>query len=327
MAHHIYGNDNMLAVGQAPWHGLGVTMATPPASAAEALQIAGLNWEVKKEPLYTGDGTRVVIAGPANTKKNGEYGVIRRQDNQDMLGVVGPGYVPLQNADMGELFQPLIADGSVSIETCGSLFNGRRVWMLARFGQNEVIEAGDEIAKYLLLAHGHDGTFAVRFGFTPIRVVCYNTLSAASQSEESRLMRCLHTSGLADNLTVLRNAMQLGEQVFSLTAEQYRKLQRTGCNHSDLREYARIVIEAAEDSKEWTAADAKKIAAIVENAKFGRGNSGALNWWSAYNGVTEFICHQAGRKQDNRLDSAWFGDGKAVSSRALSQAITMSGIA
>lgn len=327
MTHHIYSNDNMLAVGKAPWHGLGVTMATPPASAAEALQIASLDWQVVKEPIYTGDGSQVVIAGSSDNKRNGEHGVIVRSDNNAMLGVVGPGYTCLQNADMGALFEPLIADGSVTIETCGSLFNGRRVWMLAKFGQNEVIETGDDIAKYLLLAHGHDGTFAVRFGFTPIRVVCYNTLSAASTSEESRLCRMLHTSGLQDNLTVLRDAMSAGEQVFSLTAEQYRKLQRTGCNRADLREYARVVVGAKQDSADWTGAEARKIAAITDNAVSGRGNSGPPNWWTAYNGVTEYVCHQAGRTQERRVSESWWGAGKDLSAHALATALTMSGLA
>lgn len=326
MAHNLMQNDNMLAVGAAPWHGLGVTLATPPASAREALETAGLNWTVRKAPMYLEDGRAVKVSGAVSKRNNGSPGSIVRQDTDEILGVVGPSYVPFQNSQMADIFQPLVADGTITIETAGSLFNGRRVWMLGRFGHDTLIDNHDSVAKYMLLAHGHDGQFSVRFGFCPIRVVCWNTLSAAIASDESKLVRCLHTSGLQQNLETLRNAMQVGEETFELTAEQYRKLAQKGVNRNDLREYARLVIDADSDAGKWTRPQAEKIAAIVENATSGKGNAGS-NWWHAYNGVTEFVCHQATRSAERRLSEAWWGEGKAMSAKALSIALQLSGVA
>jgi phage/plasmid-like protein (TIGR03299 family) len=326
MAHNIFEHDNMMAVGKAPWHGLGTTLETPPTTAAEALQVAGLEWSVSKLPMFLEDARAVRVSGSVSKRNDGFHGAIVRQDTDEILGVVGPSYMPFQNSQMAEIFEPLVADGSISIQTAGSLFNGRRVWMLGRFGADTVIANGDTVRKYMLLAHGHDGQFSVRFGFTPIRVVCWNTLSAAVGSEESKLVRCLHTSGLQQNLETLRDAMKSGEEIFELTAEQYRKLSQKGVNKTDLREYARIVIEADVESSRWTRPQAEKIAAIVENATSGKGNTGS-NWWHAYNGVTEFVCHQATRSAERRLSEAWWGEGKAMSSRALAVAIEMAGIA
>jgi phage/plasmid-like protein (TIGR03299 family) len=326
MAHNIFANDHMLAVGKAPWHGLGTTLSEAPESAAAALTIARMDWTVRKAPMFLEDASPVKVSGAVSKRNDGFPGAIIRQDTNEILGVVGPSYVPFQNSEMAEIFEPLVAAGEIQIETVGSLFNGRRVWMLGRFGSDTVIEKDDRVAKYMLLAHGHDGQFSVRFGFCPIRVVCWNTLSAAVASDESKLVRCLHTSGLQQNLQTLRDAMKAGEETFELTAEQYRKLAGRGVNQNDLREYARVVIDADQESKKWTRQQAEKIAAIVENAKAGRGNSGS-NWWHAYNGVTEFVCHQSSRAADRRLSEAWWGDGKALSSKALTVAIQMAGIA
>jgi phage/plasmid-like protein (TIGR03299 family) len=311
MAAHIYSDDSMLAVGETPWHGLGVTLQEAPKTSREALRVSGLDWEVERRAMFLDNGTQVgIIDDGAHDSKKGYHAAIVRKDNGRILGVVGPHYTPLQNAAMGEMFDPLIADGSLSIETCGSLFNGRRVWMLGRFkGEDMTIAQSDTVRKYLLLAHGHDGSFAVRFGFTPIRVVCNNTLSlACGEKSKSRLVKCLHTRSLESNLQVLRDAMVTAEEAFELSAEQFRLLAARGVSRASLREYARIVVGASEDATKQTASERKAIGQIVGAAIEGRGNSGA-NWWHAYNGVTEWVTWERGRKQDNRLNETWFGKG------------------
>jgi phage/plasmid-like protein (TIGR03299 family) len=164
MAHQIHEHDSMISVGKTPWHGLGTTLVTPPKSAAEALQLSGLAWTVAKRAMFLDDGRPVQVKTVYESARDrvSVPGAIVREDTNEILGVVGGQYLPYQNADMAEMFDPLIKDGSVAIETCGSLFNGRRVWMLARFqsehGSSMTIRDNDEVAKYLLLAHGHDGT-------------------------------------------------------------------------------------------------------------------------------------------------------------------------
>jgi phage/plasmid-like protein (TIGR03299 family) len=324
MAHNLFQHDSMLSVGERPWHGLGTTLAEAPKSSEEALRIAKLDWTVVREPLFLASGKRAVVSGAVSSSNDGQYAAIVREDTQDILGVVGPKYFPLQNSDMGKLFDPLIADGIVNIETCGSLFNGRRVWMLGAFAsQSLTIEKDDEVKKYLLLAHGHDGSLAVRFGFTPIRVVCHNTMSMAVQNGKSGLVRCLHTSSLEDNLRILRDSIVEAEQQFELTAEQFRLLASRGVSRLDLRNYARLVVDAPEDDGKWTAAQKDKIGRIVGAACEGRGNTGRT-WWHAYNGVTEYLTWQAGRKKDNRLDSVWFGANANLNTQALELALVLS---
>jgi phage/plasmid-like protein (TIGR03299 family) len=98
--------------------------------------------------------------------------------------------MPLQNDQAFQFFDPFVSSGLVTLETAGSLREGKRVWILARIAENsDVGIVGDDIVrKYLLLSNSHDGTTAVRVGFTPIRVVCANTLAMAVRNGQSQLI-------------------------------------------------------------------------------------------------------------------------------------------
>lgn len=324
MAHNIRENDNMIAVGARPWHGLGTTLEVAPSTGKEALELAKLDWTVTKQPIYLSDGRQVRLADSVAKAVNGAYGAIVREDTQEMLGVVGPGYHPYQNQDMASLFDPIIQDGTVQIETCGSLFNGRRVWMLAKFlkGRQYIGDSSDTVDRYLMLAHGHDGLLAVRFGFTYIRVVCWNTLSLAVKSNQSSLLKCLHTTNLKTNLEQLRNAINASDETFELTADQYRRLVQRGVTRASLREYARVIVKADEEEKNWTKSQQDKIGKIVGAAMDGRGNHGRT-WWDAYNGATEYLTWQASKTSQTRFNNLWFGSAYTTNVEALELALEM----
>jgi phage/plasmid-like protein (TIGR03299 family) len=328
MAHQIHEHDNMISVGQVPWHGLGTTLAEPPESVEKAFELAGLTWTVRKEPMFLQDGRRVSINSfdkNGQEKRIGKYGTIVRDDTNEMLGVVGPGFVPLQNSSLARILEPLVQDGTISVETCGSLFNGRRVWCLGRIKNSDFeVRPGDKVASYLLAAHGHDGTLAMRFGPTLTRVVCQNTLSlAVSDKIRSKLVKCLHTRNLEQNLVTLRDAFVSYVEAFAMTAETFRKLAGRGVSRADLREYARIIVDADKDETDWTGQQRTKIGKIVGAAMEGRGNDGN-NWWHAYNGATEYLTWEAGRTRENRLNSLWFGPNAVTGQKALDLAVEMS---
>jgi hypothetical protein len=100
------------------------------------------------------------------------------------------------------------------------------------------VAPGDEVEKYLLLSHGHDGSLAVRVGFTPVRVVCANTLSMAHGSDASKLIRVRHSKSLHENLANIREVMNLANAEFEATAEQYRLLADSDSHVTVLRPVA-----------------------------------------------------------------------------------------
>ena len=179
--------------------------------------------------------------------------------------------------------------------------------------------------KFLLLSHGHDGSLAVRVGFTPVRVVCSNTLALAHNAVASKLIRLRHSKSLATSLASVRDVMNLANKEFEATAEQYRLLARRDINQADLRKYVRRVLKV--DEQEVPSARlTNQIEQIIGLCESGRGNDLASvsgTYWTAYNGVSEWLGYNRGRSQTTRLDSLWYGEGAAINKFALQTALDM----
>jgi phage/plasmid-like protein (TIGR03299 family) len=308
----------MAYFGRLPWHSLGTALEEADLyDCPSASRKAGLDWEVEIVPLVAAD-TQAQVAHRA----------VRRTSDARVLGVVGPRYAPLQNKDAFSWFQPFLDAREAALHTAGSLKQGSRVWVLAKLNRDPlVIAEGDTVEKFLLLSHGHDGSLAVRCGFTPVRVVCANTLAMAHGSDASKLIRVRHTESVLESLASVREIMDLANAEFQATAAQYRRLARKGVNQDDVRKYVRRVLKI-ESEEDISARSRNIVEEIAQLAEAGRGNDlpsvrGTL--WTAYNGVSEWLTYGRGRSDDNRLNSLWFGDSALTNRYALEVALDMAG--
>jgi len=316
MAHMIEKNS-FFSVKETPWHGLGHVIQDAP-TVEEGIKLAGLDWEAETHPLFTADGREVT-----------HKATVRTMDNS-ILGVVGPKYQPLQNRDAFDWFQPFLDSKQAHLTTAGCLNEGRRVWVMAEIGDPLTILKGDEVRRFILLSNSHDGTQSVRVGFTPVRVVCANTLAMAHSDATSQLLRCRHTSGLKVGLDQIRDIMNLANSEFEATAEQYRRLAASKIvKREDLREYVKRVLMLTDDKKtpgELSKKSQDVYAAILENFDSGKGTNVKKvkgTWWAAYNAVTEFLSYTRGKTQDGRLDSLWFGESFKINEDALDVALEL----
>jgi phage/plasmid-like protein (TIGR03299 family) len=315
MAHEV---ETMAYFGELPWHRLGTALADADLyDWPSASRKSGLDWEVELVPLVTAD-----------TQAQVDHRAVRRTSDARVLGVVGPRYAPLQNRDAFGWFQPFLDAREAALHTAGSLRSGSRIWVLAKLNRDPlVIAEGDTIEKFLLLSHGHDGSLAVRCGFTPVRVVCANTLAMAHGCDTSKLIRLKHTKDVLENLANVREIMNLANAEFEATAEQYRRLARKSINQADLRRYVKKVFKV-EDDRDTGTRMANIMEEVMALAEAGRGNnlpSIRGTYWSAYNGVSEWLTYSRGRSEDNRLNSLWFGDSANTNRHALEVALDMAG--
>lgn len=280
MAHEV---ENMLYVGETPWHGLGVSLQTPPANVAEAMKLAGLDWKVAAIPssvtlpgvtldtetgliFRNSDYSEVGTLGEGFTQveslvvdANGvpcgyigdtdlhvptEAQSIVRLSDMSVLGNVGAGYTPVQNSELFGFFDPVIEGGFVQIETAGSLRNGRRVWMLGKITNcTAEVVPGDPVSPYFLFSGSHDGTLPIAIGRTDIRVVCQNTLSAAHRAGKQSLLRVRHTKSVHESIEKIAQIIDWERGQFQLTMEQMRTLTRKPVTAEILAEYVKEVFK------------------------------------------------------------------------------------
>ena len=303
--------ESMFYTGATPWHGLGEKLESAP-TISEAIEASGLDWEVGTKDLVTKDFQEV----PAKA-------TYRKSDNA-ILGVVGPRYVPLQNREAFDWFQPFIDNGECSLHTGGSLSDGQKVWVLAQLNRDpSEIVPGDEVQKFILLSNSHDGTTSIRVGYTPIRVVCVNTLAAAHQKGVSQMLRIRHTASSKVNLDNVRDIMDNINMQFEATAEQFRFLASKNFNQHDVRKYVKVLLGCDkthdDDLKTRTRNTIRKVMTTIEGPKQDMpGVRGT--WWAAYNGFNEYLNYTKGRNENNRMESLWFGQNGTANQRALALA-------
>ena len=182
--------ETMFSVRETPWHGLGRIIMDAPAS-REALELAGLDWQVESRNIYSGTGA--MIPG---------YRANVRSTDDAVLGVVSDRYRIVQNEEAFQFTDDLLGEG-VTYETAGSLQGGKKVWMLAKLPEKYII-AGDEVTPYLVFFNSHDGSSGVKVAMTPVRVVCQNTLNLALGTAK-RIWTARHTENVL--LRVQRNIL------------------------------------------------------------------------------------------------------------------------
>ena len=319
MSHNLLiqnGKASMFYINEVPWHGLG-TQLNEPATAKEAIEAAQLNWKVVKLPLFAGSKRIPVIDRFAVVRKSGDQ--IQRTD--PVLGVVSNEYTPLQNHQAFEFFDPIVGQNAAIYHTAGALGNGERVWILAKL-PGHIRVAGDDITeKYLLLSNSHDGKSSVTVKFTPVRVVCQNTLTLALDGSGHRVS---HHSDIHEKLKQAREMLGLINEKYDDLEQTFQAMSRVKLDSNRLSEYLSAVYPDVKepDKQLLVQRDRDWSEYFFDSGKGNRlpGVSGSL--WAGFNGVTEWIDHRKTRQNSNqRLSSTWFGESFRIKSRAYSVAL------
>lgn len=219
--------ETMFYVRETPWHGFGTRVMEAPGS-EDALELAGLNWKVRQEPIYT-DNNLLIPGYKAN---------VRDLDDK-VLGVVTDRYKVVQNDEAFAFTDGLLGEG-VRYETAGALLDGRKVWILARMPREFIIN-GEQISPYLVFSNTHDGSGAIKVAVTPIRVVCNNTLNLAL-STAKRSWSMVHTGDVQGKMEEAKQTLFMAEKYMSRLGREFENLRKIELTDRQVMDYIKLLL-------------------------------------------------------------------------------------
>ena len=270
--------ERMFYVRETPWHGLGTKVMEAPAS-EEALKIAGLDWKVLQEPIYT-MGKEQIEGFKVNV----------RDTDRRVLGVVSDRYKIVQNQEAFSFTDELLGEG-VRYETAGSLQNGRKVWLLARM-PHEYIISGERITPYLVFFNSHDGSGAIKAALTPIRVVCQNTLNLAL-STAKRSWSMIHTGNIQGKIQEARDTLFLAEKYMDSLGKEFESLRKKKLSERQVQEYIEILLPIEDGSTPQQIRNMKRLREDLEMRYYDAPDLKDLgnNGYRFVNAVSDFATH------------------------------------
>lgn len=270
--------ESMFYVRETPWHGLGAKVKEAPAS-NDALILAGLNWQVLQEPIFT-----------AASEPIEGYKVNVRDSDRKALGVVTDRYKVIQNNEAFAFTDELLGEG-VRYETAGSLQGGKKVWLLAHMPREYII-SGEQISPYLVFSNTHDGSGAIKVALTPIRVVCQNTLNLAL-AKANRCWSMIHTGDIHEKMQEARDTLLRAENYMKELGQEFENLRMKKLSDRQVTEYIEILLPLEDNS---TPQQTKNIRKLREDMKMRYFDAPDLqhvgkNAYRFVNAVSDFATH------------------------------------
>ena len=339
MSHNLATNVNtgeasFFTVREQAWHELGLVLDQCPTS-HEAIKHAGLDYKVEKVPLLADtsscrpDEASEEAAEPyiPHALVNNHFATVR-QDNLNALGVVGRNYHVVQNHEAFKFFDDIVGKGAAIYETAGALGRGEVIFISAKLPESIVVRANgqeDIVDKYLLLTNSHDGSTAIRILFTPVRVVCNNTLNVALRRGQRDGISLRHTLNVHEELTKAGRLLGIVQQNYQEAQASYQQLANINITDRQLRTYIDTIFPHIHECEEVSTRLANIRKKAFEYTMEGAGQEAIRGtaWW-AYNGITGYYQNVRPFKgYEQLLKSNVLGMGQATMGKALKEAFAL----
>lgn len=284
--------ETMMYVREKPFHGLGTRVEEAPTS-LDAMRIAGLNWDVVPKPITVKGEDEQIPDVVAN---------VRSSDGK-VLGIVSDRYKIVQNVEAFAFTDTLIG-GDVRYETAGSLWGGKKIWLLAKLPPEKVL--GDDVEPYICFSNTHDGSGSVRVCMTPIRVVCNNTLNLAI-STAKRSWAVKHTGDIAMKIKEAQDTLELARDYMKGLNEYAEQIVDIKVDEEALMMALGKVFPKKKDETPREEANRKK---VIEDYMVCYMAPDIMKFmgtaWGAVNAMTDLVAHGTPQRQSqNYRENNW----------------------
>lgn len=239
--------DQGFAVREPSWHGLEKLVAEEdrPMTWEDARKVAGLTWDWVEEPLYQRMIT-VVDGEPKETYREvPNQRIIARTDTGEVVHTQRETRTLITIKDMGEIAHAITEQTQLPIETMGSVREGRSIYGLAILGEDRHIGQDPSATRpYLGVVCHADGKGGARAYPTSIRIVCWNTLSAADAQadQENTVATFAHRGDWRDRIEEARKAIFGARKAFDKWTRIGEQLQQVLITEAQAEVFIRTLI-------------------------------------------------------------------------------------
>lgn len=291
--------ETMAYVGEVPWHGLG-NKVEEGIDLDEFRRSAGLDWDVQKTPVHYGNEGL-----PFKDKF-----VLNRTTDMHPYAVVSSRYKPVQPKEIFEFFRDLLAQHGMKMHTAGALNDGGRIWALAETGDSAFIRGLDQVKAHLLLCTSYDLTLSTTAQFVSERVVCNNTLNIALG--ENGGGRIVIPHAVQFNPDLVKDQLGIGLEQWGAFSQALEVLARVKVGMVTASSVMNKVFKLPEDPTVPCPdrVHADNVFNLFVEQRFRGADLAGQTAWGLLNATTEYVdWHKRARNQNNRVNSAWFGEG------------------
>ena len=323
MAHNLNFNNgqwSFAAKGEKAWHGLGQYVSEA-MTAEQAIKLGGLDYTVEKRPLFVPgqDGQYVEVPG---------YFSNVRVDNDAPLGVVKSRYRIVQNKDAFGFFDSIIDQGEAIFETAGALGKGERIFITAKLPEDMLVK-GERVEKYIMLTNSHDGSTTIIAGFTPIRVVCNNTLTAALKGGLDNKVSISHTASAESRLKEASRLMGIASRYMTEVNTIFEDMTTKRLSDIELKHFIETIMKKETKETDKDASTRMKnlideVYSFTVSHPTQTTEAAYRTLWGAYNGISGFYTHMKDYKtNDQRMKDLTYGYANEKIAKAFDLATTM----
>lgn len=312
----------------------------------EVIKKAGLDWEVAKCPLIAKmpfetikdefkadeeyDNSDAFVRGSDVYRQCPSAFATYRTDADIPLGIVKGKYTEVQNIEAFKFFDDAIGKDKAIWQTAGFFGNGERIFVSAKLPEGIKVNNNDYVDNYLVFTNSHDGSTGIKILFTPIRVVCENTLNAAIKGS-TNYVSFRHTKSVHDNIDSAAEILGISKTLRDTFAEQVEHMSKIKMTDAQVQNFFADVILSEDEKyklqmtghviseiilKNWRAIQDSEISMKKVNVLSsmndyyfdGPGQREALGTgWGAYNAVTGYYSNIDNAEGLKRMDSILYG--------------------
>jgi phage/plasmid-like protein (TIGR03299 family) len=324
MAHKLNetnGKVSFAARGEKAWHGLGQYVSEAMTS-EQAIELGGLNYTVEKRPLYAPGWAGTMV------EAEGHYGNVRT-DTNEILGIVKGRYRIVQNKDAFGFFDTIIDRGEAIFETAGALGKGERIFVTAKLPEDMLVR-GEKVEKYIMLTNSHDGTSTIIAGFTPIRVVCNNTLTAALKKLDNKVS-ISHTASAESRLKEASRVMGIASKYMDEVNMTFESMTTRKLSDLEMKYFIETVMKNSikEDTSDKEASTRMKnlvdqVYSFAITHPTQTTEAAYRTLWGAYNGISGYYNFLKDYKNaDQKMKDMNYGYANDKIAKAFDQAVVM----